>query len=91
MLALIHAGNQLATVDMERYNELWSHYSEGMITDLRKNSEYWEEFKDNKVTEVSKTVNDSYLKANHQVDGIQSYGRMVDLLLAYYRQEGKVE
>lgn len=86
MLALIHAGNQLAAVDMEQYSELWTHYSEGVITDLRKNSEYWEEFKDNKVTEVSKTVNDSYLKANHQVDGIQSYGRMVDLLLAYYRE-----
>lgn len=88
MLALIHAGNQLAAVDMERYQELWSHYSEGMITDLRKSSEYWETFKDNKIVEVSKMVNDSYLKANHQTDGIQSYGRMVDLLLAYYR-EGK--
>ena len=86
MLALIHAGNQLAAADMERYKELWSHYSEGVITDLEKNSEYWEEFKDSKVTEVSKTVNDSYLKANHQADGIQSYGRMVDLLLAYYRE-----
>ena len=61
MLALIHAGNQLAAADMERYKELWSHYSEGVITDLEKNSEYWEEFKDSKVTEVSKTVNDSYL------------------------------
>lgn len=91
MLALIHAGNQLAAVDMGRYSELWTHYNEGVITDLRKNSEYWEEFKDNKVTEVSKTVNDSYLKANHQVDGIQSYGRMVDLLLAYYREGQKVE
>ena len=91
MLALIHAGNQLAAVDMEQYTELWSHYSEGVITDLRKNSEYWEEFKDNKVTEVSKTVNDSYLKANHQADGIQSYGRMVDLLLAYYREGREAE
>lgn len=87
MLALIHAGNQLAAVDMERYTELWQHYHKGMIADLRKNSEYWEAFKDNKVMEVSQTVNDSYLKANHQVDGIQSYGRMVDLLLAYYREK----
>ena len=91
MLALIHAGNQLAAVDMERYTELWLHYSDGIIADLRKNSEYWEEFKDNKVMEVSQTVNDSYLKANHQTDGIQSYGRMVDLLLAYYREGREAE
>jgi len=89
MLALIHAGNQLAAADMEKYKEVWSSYSEAVITDLRKNSEYWEEFKENKITEVSKTVNDTYLKANHQSDGIQSYGRMVDLMLAYYREEKK--
>lgn len=88
MLALIHAGNQLAAVDMERYSEIWSHYSEAVTTDLRKNSEYWAEFEGNKVTEVSKSVNDTYLKVNNQTDGIKSYGRMVDLLLAYYR-EGK--
>lgn len=88
MLALIHAGNQLAAVDMERYADVWSHYSEAVMTDLRKNSEYWAQFEDNKVTEVSRTVNDTYLKANYQTDGIRSYGRMVDLLLALYR-EGK--
>lgn len=31
-------------------------------------------------------VNDSYLKSNRQEDGVKSYGRMVDLLLADYRQ-----
>ena len=29
-------------------------------------------------------VNDSYLKQQKQEDGVLSYGRMVDLLLAYY-------
>ena len=29
-------------------------------------------------------VNDSYLKANGQADGVKSYNRMVDLLVAYY-------
>jgi hypothetical protein len=31
-------------------------------------------------------MNDSYLKANSQQDGVKSYGRMVDLLLAEYKQ-----
>ena len=37
--------------------------------------------------EVSKAVNDVYLKANDQEDGMKSYGRMVDLLLAEYFDE----
>ena len=30
-------------------------------------------------------MNDVYLKANDQSDGVQSYGRMVDLMLEYYQ------
>ncbi|MDR1735742.1 MAG: DUF3810 domain-containing protein [Oscillospiraceae bacterium] len=33
---------------------------------------------------VSETVNDGYLKAMGQDDGVKSYGRMTDLLLAWY-------
>jgi len=35
---------------------------------------------------LSHAVNDAYLKANLQRDGVQSYGRMVDLLLAEARR-----
>lgn len=89
MLALIHAGNQLASVDSEKYYELWLSYSEQVKIDLKKNSEYWAQFKENKVTAVSQAMNDSYLKANNQSDGVKSYGRMVDLLLALYRQKAE--
>ena len=37
------------------------------------------------------TINDAYLKANDQFDGTQSYGRMVDLLLAEYRYNNGLE
>jgi len=32
-------------------------------------------------------VNDTYLKANNQSDGVKSYGKVVDLLLAWYRTQ----
>ena len=35
-------------------------------------------------------MNDAYLRLNQQEDGVQSYGRMVDLLLAYYREIDKI-
>ena len=31
-------------------------------------------------------MNDVYLKANDQSDGVKSYGRMVDLMLEYYQK-----
>ena len=46
----------------------------------------WDAFQ-GKVAEVSTRVNDTYLKLQDQQDGIQSYGRVVDLMLAYHRRQ----
>ena len=37
--------------------------------------------------EVHEQLNDAYLKANGQTEGVRSYGRMVDLLIAQMQQE----
>ena len=88
MLALIYVGNALYGKDAERYFEIYREcYGEGVIRDLRANNEYWDQFEDTKVAEVANKVNDTYLKANEQEDGVQSYGRVVDLLLAEYRKK----
>lgn len=87
MEALILSGNALYAKDADLYFEARGCYSEGVSRDLRANSLYWEEFKDKPVSNTAQKINDAYLKANHQEDGVQSYGRMVDLLLAQYRKE----
>ena len=46
----------------------------------------WEPYK-GEAAEIHNKVNDAYLKANNQTDGVQSYGRMVDLLIAQYEKE----
>jgi len=43
---------------------------------------YWDRFK-GPVQKAAQAVNDTYLKAQGQSDGVKSYGRMVDLLLAW--------
>ena len=87
MLALIHTGNALYRKDVDRYAEIYrNHYSEAVIRDLIANNKYWDKFEKTKVAQTAEKVNDTYLKANNQTDGTQSYGRMVDLLLAEYRQ-----
>ena len=87
MLALIHCGNALATSSGELYNKLWRTYTSGMVRDLESNSAYWDSF-EGPVEETVNNINDSYLKANAQQDGVKSYGRMVDLMLAYYEANG---
>ena len=85
MLALVYSMNTLYLEDREAYKNLYGLYSEDVKSDLKYSSNYWSQF-DTKVAEVSSKVNDSYLRANNQKDGVKSYGRMVDLLLSYYSQ-----
>ena len=54
--------------------------SEPIIADLEENNEFWNRY-EGEVAEVQEKVNDAYLKANGQVHGVQSYGRVVDLML----------
>lgn len=79
----VYAGNALAGVDMETYIELQSQLRPEVIADLRFNSDFWNQY-EGKVAEAANQINDTYLKMNDQEDGVKSYGRMVDLMLAYY-------
>ncbi len=87
MLALISSGNALYKQNSDMYFEIRSSYSEGVVKDIRAQIEYWTKYEDTVVSTVSNRINDTYLKANAQADGVKSYGRMVDLLLAMYRAE----
>lgn len=87
MEALILSGNALYRSDATLYSQARALYSEGVNRDLRANSLYWAQFEDTVISNTAEKINDTYLKANHQTDGIQSYGRMVDLLLAQFRKD----
>ena len=80
----VYAGNALAKADLEAYYGLCGRLAPEAARDLAWNNQFWDRF-DGKVAEASTQLNDRYLKANNQEDGVRSYGRMVDLMLAYYR------
>jgi hypothetical protein len=84
MTALTYSMNALYSADYDEFVRLYNLYSEDVIKDMEFSRNYWKQF-DTKVSEVADKINDTYLKANNQQDGVRSYGRMVDLLLAYYR------
>lgn len=91
MEALILSGNALYSKNPDLYYEVRATYDGGVNRDLAANSAYWAKFHDTKISNTTEKLNDTYLKANNQSDGVQSYGRMVDLLLAEYRKNHGIE
>ncbi|MEG1631342.1 MAG: DUF3810 domain-containing protein [Hydrogenoanaerobacterium sp.] len=85
MLALVYAGNRLYEASPKLYEALQASYSRGVATDMTADYYYWKQFDDTVISNTSDAVNDAYLKANNQQDGTESYGRIVDLLLAKRR------
>ena len=91
MLAFSYAMDALwNTGEKEAYREIYAGLCQNAKEDLQADSAFWLQY-DGKAAEVSQTVNNTYLKLNSQDDGVKSYGRMVDLLLAYRREEHQDE
>ena len=80
--ALRYTQSRLASADRDAYLDVCGKYSELVRYDNAQYSEYWSRF-EGKAAEVSQKTNNAYLSANGQEDGVKSYGRMVDLLLAW--------
>lgn len=85
--------NSLYGTDRDAYSQVAATLSDEVWRDLQANSEYWKQFA-GPVKETSTKINHAYLQANLQEDGVRSYGRMVDLVLAWYEQmnqEGRLD
>lgn len=84
--AYVRCANSLYAQSQEAYTQVAAKLvSDGMSRDLAQNSLYWHQF-DGPVAEASEEINQFYLEANRQTDGVRSYGRMIDLVLAYFEK-----
>ncbi len=83
--AYVRCSNALYNQDPEAYKEVSQNVSEPMARDLNANYEYWLKFA-GPVEKVSTQINNVYLKSNNQTDGVHSYGRMIDLVLAFWEK-----
>lgn len=84
----VYAGNALARADWDAYLSLQEKLCDLAKEDLAENNAFWDRY-EGAVAEVSNQMNDVYLKANSQEDGVKSYGRMVDLMLEDYKRTRK--
>lgn len=80
--AWLYATNQLWNYDQASYSELYQLLPERARDDLQKNDAFWEQY-DGRIAEVSNQINDVYLKSNGQENGVESYDKMVDMLVVY--------
>jgi hypothetical protein len=88
LLALIHSMNALHGSDEALASVLSESYGKGVRKDLVELREFWKRY-EGPIEEATDKMNDTYLKANNQKDGVRSYGRMVDLLIAEHKQADK--
>ena len=82
----IYLGNALYKVDKDTYWEIRDRLPDSVKADLAYNNAYWAQFEDTVIQTVSTTVYDGMLKAYGDERGIQSYGTVVDMLVAYYKE-----
>jgi len=79
-----YALSALAGVDREAFERVSQRRSPAVARDLQAVAEWAARYR-GRVSEASERVNDAYLRTQGQRDGVASYGRMVDLLLAERR------
>ena len=89
LMAYVYCSNALYAYDQNLWAATREYCSEGVKNDLLQRNLYWEQF-EGKVQEISDSVNNSFIQIQGDEDGVLSYDRVVELLLAYYEKEGLV-
>lgn len=79
-----YAMNALWKADPAMWKEVRGTLDGQAEADLSADDRFWAKY-DGSVAEVSNRMNDAYLKANGQDQGVKSYGMMADLLVGYYK------
>lgn len=87
-LAFSYAIGALARDDLESARAIAATLSDEVRADRKESAVFWAEH-DGGLRTFAQSANDAYLKANDQADGTQSYGRVVDLLLAEQRMASR--
>lgn len=82
----VYCMNALYRTDPERWAEARSGLTEAAEPDLDANNAFWDRY-EGPVRETAEQINDTYLKVNGQADGVESYDRMVDLIVAYFGEK----
>ena len=76
--------NALYIADQDLYSKAIRELNGNILYELISYSDFFDQFKDSLASSVSGSINDTYLKING-TEGEKSYGMVVDLAVAYYK------
>ena len=79
----VYCMNALYRADYESWQEVRGMLDGKAEADLTANNEFWDSY-EGTISRTAERINDTYLKVNGQADGVQSYDRMVDLIVAHF-------
>lgn len=86
--ALMYTLDALGSVDPAACAAIYQIADDAVLADLRSHAAYWEPYHNTKTAQVGTHVNNAYLQTMASGNqSVQSYGRIVDLLLALSRKE----
>ena len=77
----------LSSADRELYKTAYLALPETIIGEERAYSAFFEKYRDNVAASISQATNDAYLKGQGATAGTKSYGMVVDLAVALYRND----
>lgn len=84
LMGYIYLANALYGVNPDAYFAIRDGLPETVRVDLARNNAYWNQFRDGVIKKAATKAYDGILKGYGESRGMQSYGAMVDLLVAYY-------
>lgn len=87
LMAYVYCSNALYAYDADMWAAAYQHLSDGVKRDLAERGRYWKQF-EGEVQKAAEKVNHKFIQSQGVEEGILSYNRVVELLLAFYEKEG---
>ncbi|MFT7429262.1 MAG: hypothetical protein ACI9IZ_001759 [Nonlabens sp.] len=84
IFALRYCINDLYIKDPKAYEEIRPFIRDGVFKNYMELRDFWSQYK-GIIEEVSQVTYDTYLKANNQPDGMETYSYVVALIVNYYK------
>jgi hypothetical protein len=88
--AITYAGNELYRQSPDLYEQISSLIIDEIEADQQYIRDFWDTHRKERITKFADDINEYYLKNNNQHDGLQSYGKFVDLLIADFLEDGEI-
>ena len=78
----------LASADTELYMQAYAKLPTHVKGELAAYSNFYDKYRDSTASDISGAVNDTFLKL-HGTEGTKSYGMVVDLAVAYFKDNNQ--